>query len=171
MASGSKFTSKVAGTGKEAIKALEGYSGIFHHLAGEHAEVSTLMKKVAGTADIQERDKLFPEIRRNLLAHAQGEEEEFYPILSEYPALQSSVARCLAEHKEIEKQLESLNAGDKSGKAWGDRFEQLMRAVEGHVEYEEQELFPKANDLVEGQRAREMEQRYEKVEEREKARL
>lgn len=170
MASGSKFTSQVAGAGKGAMKALEGYSGIFHHLAGEHAEVSVLMKKVAGTTDAQEREKLFPEIRRNLLAHAQGEEEEFYPILREYPELQGSVDRCLAEHEEIETQLEALNSGDKSSRDWLDRFERLMGAVESHVEHEEQELFPRANDLLESQQAKDMEERYEQVEEREKAR-
>lgn len=171
MASGSKFTSQVAGAGKGAVKALEGYAGIFHHLAGEHAEVATLMKKVAGTMDVQEREKLFPEIRRNLLAHAQGEEEEFYPILREYPELQASVERCLAEHKQVEQLLEQLNVGDKSTKEWGTLFEQLKSAVEGHVEHEENELFPTANDLVESKRAKDMEERYEKVEEREKARL
>lgn len=171
MASGSKFTSEVAGAGKGAAKALEGYSGIFHHLAGEHAEVSMLMKRVAGSTDAQSREKLFPEIRRNLLAHAQGEEEEFYPALRKYPELEAMVDKSLNEHREIEQFLEQLNAEDKSTKEWGDGFEQLMHAVEKHVDHEENQLFPKANDLVESDEAKEMEGRYERVEEREKERL
>lgn len=171
MASGSKFTSKAAGAGKGAMKALEGYPGIFHHLAGEHAEVSMMMKRVAGTTETSERDKLFPEIRRNLLAHARGEEEEFYPPLQEFAELDGLVSQCLDEHQEVEAYLDRLDVKDKSGKDWGDLFEQMMKAVEEHVEREENMLFPKANDLLESQPAKDMEERYERVEEREKARL
>jgi hemerythrin-like domain-containing protein len=47
----------------------------------------------------------------------------------------------------------------------------MMAAVETHVEREEKELFPKAKDLLDRQVAKDMEKRYEKVEEREKSRL
>lgn len=171
MASGTKMTSDVAGKAKGAAKALQGYSGIFHHLAGEHAEVSTMMKRVAGTMDTGEREKLFPEIRRSLLAHAKGEEEEFYPVLREIPELQSHVDQSLDEHRQIERLLEQLNGEDKAARQWGDTFEQLVSAVEKHVEHEENEMFPKANDALESQRAKDMESRYEKVEEREKEKL
>lgn len=171
MTSGSKMASQVAGAGKSAAKALEGYPGIFHHLAGEHAEVSTLMKRVAGTMEAQEREKLFPEIRRNLLAHARGEEEEFYPVLREHPEVAELVSQCLDEHKEIEQYLDRLDVNDKSTREWGDAFEQMMSAVENHVEREENALFPKAKDLLESQQAKDMEGRFEQVEEREKARL
>ena len=171
MASGSKVTSKVAGKAKGAAKALQGYSGIFHHLAGEHAEVSTMMKQVAGTMDAQERQKLFPEIRRSLLAHAKGEEQEFYPVLREIRGLQSHVERSLEEHREIESLLERLNQGDKSTKDWTDSFERLMSSVEQHVKHEEQEIFPRANEAIESKRAKEMERRYETAEEREKETL
>jgi hemerythrin superfamily protein len=171
MASGTKITSGLAGAGKSAVKALQGYPGIFHHLAGEHAEVAALMKRVAGTTDSETREELFPEIRRNLLAHAKGEEAEFYPPLRSFPDLEANVARALDEHQEIEQMLESLNVGDKSTGDWSKRFEQMMAAVEKHVDHEENDLFPKANDLIESKQAKEMESRFEEVEKREKARL
>ncbi len=173
MAAGSKGASKAAGAAKGAVKALAGYSGIFHHLAGEHAEVSTLMKRVSATADSagSERDELFAEIRRNLLAHAKGEEAEFYPVLREFDEIAALVGQCLSDHEKIEGLLDDLNVSDKSGSDWTRRFEQLVTAVDGHVDREEKELFPKANDLLEGQRAREIEQRYQDVEEREKSKL
>jgi hemerythrin superfamily protein len=171
MAKGSKMGSKAAGAAKGAAKALAGYPGIFHHLAGEHAEVATLMKRVANTSEASEREELFGEIRKNLLAHAHGEEQEFYPELRKFPEIEPLVTECLREHKKIEEYLDQLNGADKSSDAWQSRFDEMMTAVETHVEREEDELFPKAKDLLDGQVARDMEERYEKVEEQEKSRL
>jgi hemerythrin superfamily protein len=164
--------SKTAGAVKSAAKALAGYPGIFRHLAGEHAEVAALMKRVAATSeDSDARQELFPEMRKNLLAHAHGEEQTFYPALRKFPEIEPLVMECLREHKHIEEYLEQLHAGDKTSPAWLDRFEQMMTAVESHVEREENELFPKARDLLDRQAAKDLEDRYEKVEEQEKSRL
>lgn len=172
MAAGSKIGSKAAGAVKGAAKALAGYPGIFHHLAGEHAEVSVLMQRVAASSrDSDDRPELFAEIRRNLLAHAKGEEQEFYPELKKFPEIESIVSECLREHKRIEEYLDQLNTADKTSDAWQQRFEELVEAVQGHVEREENQLFPKAKDLLDKQVAKDMEGRYEAVEEREKAQL
>jgi hemerythrin superfamily protein len=163
------MASKTAGAGRSAAKALAGYPGIFHHLAGEHAEVSTRMKRVAGTMEIQVRQELFPDIRRQLLAHARGEERVFYPVLRELPELQGLVAQCLDDHAELEQYLNRLDVKDKSTKHWGDLFEEMVRAVEAHVAREEQELFPRARDVLTGQQAKEMEARYQQLEERDRS--
>lgn len=171
MASGSKLGSKAAGAVKGAAKALAGYPGIFHHLAGEHAEVSTLMQRVAASsADSDDRPELFAEIRRNLLAHAKGEEQEFYPVLKKFPEIESIVDECLREHKRIEEYLDQLHTADKTSNAWMQRFEEMMQTVQAHVEREENQLFPKAKDLLDKQAAKDIEERYEAVEEQEKAR-
>lgn len=172
MATGSKAASKAAGTAKGIAKALEGYPGIFHHLAGEHAEVSALMKRVASSSeDSSVREELFPEIRKNLLAHAHAEEEEFYSALRNYPEVEPIVSRCLDEHHKVEEYLGELESGNKATKTWGELFGRMMRAVETHVEREEKELFPKARELLTEDRAREMEERYQNAEEREKTHL
>lgn len=171
MAAGSKMGSKAAGAAKGAAKALAGYPGIFHHLAGEHAEVATLMQRVsASSADSDERPELFAEIRKNLLAHAKGEEQEFYPQLRKHAEIEPLVGECLREHTRIEEYLDQLNTADKTSNAWTQRFEEMMQAVEAHVDREENQLFPKAKDLLDKQVAKDMESRYETVEEQEKAR-
>ncbi len=171
MATGSKTAAKAAGAAKGAIKALAGYPGIFHHLAGEHAEVATLMQRVADSSpDSRLRDELFPEIRRHLLAHARGEEQEFYPKLRRFPEVEPLVTQCLQEHEQVKHQLEQLDAEDKSTATWQGRFREMMEAVERHVEREENQLFPKARDLLHPDEARDMENRYERVEEEEKRR-
>lgn len=172
MAIGSKTASKAAGTAKGAAKALAGYPGIFHHLAGEHAEVSTLMKRVAASSEgSSTREELFPEIEKSLFAHARAEEEEFYPVLRNFTGIQELVDRCIEEHRKVEEYLGQLASGNKATKTWAEVFERMMRAVETHVEREEKELFPKAKELLSPDRAEDMQGRYERAEEREKSRL
>lgn len=156
----SKAAAKTAGLAHRAAKSLEGYPGIFHHLAAEHAEVSSLLGRVTG-ADHNTRERLFPEIRRQLLAHAHGEENEFYPELRRFPALTDTVETCLREHREIDAMLHELDHSEKSTAAWGNLFNRMLNAIETHVNREEQELFPKAKDLLTRERAEAMEARYE----------
>jgi hemerythrin superfamily protein len=170
MAIGSKIAGKAAGAGKQAMEALAGYPGVFHHLAAEHAEVSILMMRIANSSEESSvRSELFPDLRRKLLAHAHAEEEEFYPQLRQLPELADLVERSLQEHKQIETQLDELEAGDKSSESWTKRFEETMHAVQRHVDLEEDQVFPKAKDLLIGEQADEMLQLVETVEDREKA--
>lgn len=172
MAIASKAASKVAGVVKGAGAALEGYSGVFHHLIGEHAAVSALMDSIAASpGDSSIRDELFPEIRARLLAHAHGEEKEVYPVLRGFIELEPLVAQSLDEHQQIEAMLDELQTGDKSSEEWMLRFEDLQQAVEAHVAVEEDDLFPQANELLSSESADDMLSRYESVEEHEKQAL
>jgi hemerythrin superfamily protein len=168
MASVSKAAAKFAGTTKGGAKALAGCPGIFGHLAAEHAELANLMKRVADAApDSNIRNELFPEIRKNLLAHAHAEEEQFYPILFSFAELESLVSQCADEHQRVEECLIDLESADNT--AWAGLFDQLMRAVEAHVEREENELFPKARELLSREQAEELDECYSHAEERQKA--
>lgn len=170
MARATKATATAAGKLKGAGKALQGYPGIFHHLAGEHGEVAALMQRIT-RSDGPTRDEVFPELKLNLLAHAHAEEQEFYPRLSSFAELEALVDRCKSDHKEVENLLQRLSAEDKHTDSWLALFEQMKAAVEEHVEREEKELFPQARDLLTRDQAGEMEKHYEDAEEREKAAL
>jgi hemerythrin superfamily protein len=172
MAIGTKAAAKVAGAAKGAAKALAGYSSIFHHLANEHAQVSTMMKSIAQSSEgSTAREDVFDEMCPALLAHAHAEEKEFYPVLRRFSELDQLVSRSLQEHKQIESYLEQLEAGDKNTKSWLELFERLVRAVEAHVDLEENQLFPKANELLSAEQAKQVYERYEHVEEEEKTQL
>ena len=157
----STATAKVRGKMREAASLLSGYPGIFRHLAGEHAEVAALMKKVAGSSETSAtREELFPEIHVSLLAHATAEEREFYGPLRDYSATDALVSKALDQHQKIKGYLEQLIGANKATKTWLATFERLMRAVEVHVDMEENELFPAAKDVLTAEVARRMEQRY-----------
>ena len=167
----SRAMAKVHAKTKEAFTGLSGYPGIFSHLAGEHAEVASLMKQLHSAFDSDTIDELFPEIRKNLLAHAKAEEKEFYAPLRNAPPTQKLVAKAIDEHKKIEEYLGQLNESDRSTKTWMSTFEKFQRAVEAHVDMEEHQLFPAAKDVLSNGQAKEMERRYSEAEAQQKARL
>ena len=161
----SRAMAKVRARTKEALTGLSGYPGIFSHLAGEHAEVASLMTQVASAGEAETADELFPEIRRKLLAHAKAEEKEFYGPLRNAPPTKALVAKAAEQHKRIEEYVEELHTGSTATKAWMTTFEKFMHAVEKHVEMEEHQLFPAAKDVLSNQQAKEMERRYSQAEE------
>src|SRR5262245_55667437 len=119
MAKMSKATAKVSGATKALGKALSGYPAIFRHLAGEHAEVATLIKRVAASADEAPiRAELFPEIRRNLLAHAKAEEKEFYAPLRSFSQTASMIPQMIEDHRKIEQYLDQLHGQPSATDDW-----------------------------------------------------
>jgi hemerythrin superfamily protein len=161
-----KAAGKAAGMAKGVGKALQGQTGILRHLAAEHGEVSTMMKSIANASPTSKtRDELFPELKKNLLAHAKAEEKVFYPALRRHSELEPMVERSLAQHRQVEEMLQQLSSGDKSSATWTNAFERMMHAVEQHVELEEEHIFPKAKDLTDGSERDQILSRFEQAEE------
>jgi len=172
MANFTKGTAKIAGAAKSLGKALSGYPAIFRHLAGEHGEVATLMKRVAdSTNDSEIRAELFPEIRRSLLAHAKAEEKEFYEPLRHHSETSGLIPQAIEEHRRIEELLEQLQRQSLATDDWLATFRTFKQAVEQHVEHEEEQLFPAAKQALTSEQAEQMDRRYEATEEQEKMRL
>src|SRR5258706_7593309 len=172
MANISRAAAKLTGVARAAAKALSGYPAIFRHLAGEHGEVATLMKRVASTRDdVETRKELFPEIRMSLLAHGKAEQKEFYEPLRQHAATAGMIPQAIEDHRKIEAYLERLSAESCASDTWLATFQDLMNAVEAHVEREEGELFPAAKEALTPREADDIRHRYEATEEQEKSRI
>src|SRR4029453_2921703 len=91
---------------------------------------------------------LFDKIDTELEIHTHIEETVFYPAIEEQEQLKDMVAEALEEHhqaKELLEQLEKLRADDHD---FGSKLQQLMEAVEHHIEEEEEgEMFPQIREL------------------------
>lgn len=155
-----KVAGKMMGTAKKAGQVMRGRTGIFQKLAEEHGEVDALMKRCAASNDPAVREELFMEIKKQLLAHAKGEEREFYSVLRKHTETRELVEHSLEEHQEVEQTIEQLSQMDFGSEEWAEMFEELMDDVKEHVEEEEQDLFPKAEHVLDGDRAKEVEERY-----------
>jgi len=113
-------------------------------LKKDHASVRTLFGRFerTGKTDLEKRNDLLAQIRREIQIHLRAEEEIFYPALK---ALNGEgrqlVSQALNDHKDINDLLTQISRLKLTAKNFDDRFEALVESVDHHVEEEEGEIF------------------------------
>jgi hemerythrin superfamily protein len=113
-------------------------------LKTDHASVRTLFGSFerTGKTDLEKRNDLLAQIRREIQIHLKAEEEIFYPALK---ALNGEgrqlVSQALNDHKDINDLLTQISRLKLTAKNFDDRFEALIESVDHHVEEEEGEIF------------------------------
>ena len=155
-----ELASKAVGIARAASATLAGYRGIFRTLKREHGEVSVLMMRIATEREGADRAQLFPLIVRELLAHAQAEDAEFYTILADHESTRGMVMQLEADHERIEMLLDELATIPTNASGWLLRFRELQRAVQEHVDQEENQVFPRARHILSPEMAEEIDHRY-----------
>ena len=149
--------SKSVGVMKGVKARFNGHVGIFTTLAEEHAAVKVLLNRLQ--REPGKRNALWPEIRRELLAHERAELRELFPLMHDHDD-----TRELAEHHAEEAQeMEGLIAqiedvGDHV--EWRDLFATLMRKIFHHTYDEEHRMFPRAQQALGDGTARDLDSRY-----------
>lgn len=156
-----QITAKAMGTVKAVKAGFNGLRGVFLHLAEEHGEVGSLMKRVRNSTDAQVRRDHFPQIRRELLSHERAELAVVYPSLSHYDATREMVVLHNQEARQLETAIASVDALDPATPAWGDAFEHLFALVQQHVQEEEESFFPAAQEVIGEEEAEALLDRYE----------
>jgi hemerythrin superfamily protein len=113
-------------------------------LKKDHDSVRTLFSRFERTSktDLERRNDLLAQIRREVQIHSRAEEEIFYPALK---ALNGEgrqlVSQALNDHKDINDLLTQISRLKLTAKNFDDRFEALIESVDHHVEEEEGEIF------------------------------
>jgi len=156
-----RVTAKAAGTAKAVKAGFNGLRGVFLHLAEEHGEVGSLMKRVSKSGDPKERAELYPQIRSELLSHERGELAELYPMLSEHVATRDIAAAHNVEARQLEQAIHAVDQLAFADPEWGPAFEHLFQLVQQHVAEEENDFFPKAQSILGEGEANAMLDRYE----------
>jgi hemerythrin superfamily protein len=136
------------GAAKDVKATFKGLTGVFKHLMEEHGKVAALIKRVGMNSDVKVRGELYPTIRRELLAHEQGEVDVVYPVLAQFAETSAIAEQHASEAQELQaaiRAVDELSFGDVS---WGPAFERLAKLVEAHVEEEESDFFPKAQKVI-----------------------
>ena len=140
--------SKLMGAAKDIKATFKGLTGVFKHLMEEHGKVGALLKRVKASSEESVRAELYPTIRKELLAHEKGEVLVVYPALTQF----AETARIAA--------VDALAFSDVS---WGPTFERLVKLVEAHVQEEEGEFFPKAQEVLGEDQAKALLPRFEQA--------
>ncbi|HEX8792028.1 MAG TPA: hemerythrin domain-containing protein [Polyangiaceae bacterium] len=143
-----QIASKAMGAMKAAKATVKGLGGVFRKLSQEHGEVTALLMRVKKSTDVELRRHLFPDIRRELLAHEKAELQVVYPAFRRYAELIPIADAHQSEASQMEHVIQQLSATDYADAAWGRMFERLVDLVMHHATEEENQYFPKASRVM-----------------------
>jgi hypothetical protein len=148
---------KVAGMAGAVEARMKGLKGVFGTLAEQHHEVSSLLSTAEDTEDYTKRAELWTDIRRELISHEQAELMQVYPVVAEYEIAKDISLRHNEEAAELEAAVREVDGIGFQSDAWLPALQRLIARVEAHVELEEEEFFPRAQDAMGEEAARELE--------------
>ncbi|MCW8870544.1 MAG: hemerythrin domain-containing protein [Proteobacteria bacterium] len=123
----------------------------------DHAIQRNLIKQLLETqGDSENRRQLFKQLTQELAIHADAEERHFYVPLIEIDSTQDDARHGIAEHHEIEELVEQVEQAKMDSSAWLKHAQNLAEKVLHHLDEEEQDYFPKANDVLSDEQSDEL---------------
>lgn len=130
-------------------------------LKRQHADVHRLFDEVHG-GNKRARQKIFDQILTALALHLDIEEQVFYPALKKRQTA-SLLRRSAEEHLACKRVLADLIDTDAGDERWHAKVEVLRRLVDRHIEEEESETFPLAQQVLGAGKLAELGQAMEKL--------
>ncbi|HUD28710.1 MAG TPA: hemerythrin domain-containing protein [Novosphingobium sp.] len=122
---------------------------IFEDLKADHDKHREMLEQLGETkGDSEERRALFESLRKELQAHAAAEEESLYAAMLGNPELRDEARHSVSEHKEIDDYLGELVETDMSSSAWLTKFKEMRHRYLHHIDEEEEEMFPSADETL-----------------------
>jgi hemerythrin-like domain-containing protein len=114
------------------------------------------------TTAVTSNEDLFRRLRNALTVHTQIEEHLFYPALEGFQETREIVGEAYKEHQAVDQLLEEISELS-PGEEWAERIEELRANLEPHIEEEENEMFPLAEELLGADRLNELGRRMEEM--------
>lgn len=143
---------------------------IFARLKADHDRHRKLLTQIDETkGDSPERQKLFEAFRIEVTAHAASEEMSLYATMLGKPDLRDDAQHSVSEHKEIDDLLTELYEMDFASTGWLTRFRTMKDRYLHHIEEEEEEMFPEAEEGLSEAKKKELLAIFEKEKPKEKA--
>jgi hemerythrin-like domain-containing protein len=119
-------------------------------LKADHQRVRDLFAQYEATGDPSAKRNVAEHVFIELETHTQLEENVFYPAVNdeteEGPAL---VKESLSEHETVKHLIQELRSMAHNTEEFDAKFQELIQHVEHHVEEEETEMFPLAEEELE----------------------
>jgi hemerythrin-like domain-containing protein len=118
----------------------------------DHARVKELFHQyeAAGNRAYQKKKGIAEEVCTELEVHTTLEEEFFYPAMKRNTDQDGKdlVAEAIEEHHVVATLMEELKGLDPKDERYDAKFKVLMENVEHHIEEEEGEMFPEAEEVL-----------------------
>lgn len=143
-------------------------TNIHDMLRQDHDDVKAQLNELEMTTNAQaeERGEIFAKLKRALDTHTQFEEDHFYPTVRKTTGMEGEIADDLKEHKEADELLATIEEIGKSNPLWLDKIEQLKKALEHHIDDEEQKLFPASREKMSEAQMEELGEKYHQMKEK-----
>ena len=122
---------------------------IFKVLISDHDKHRALLKKIEAAVkggDITSRQRLFEDFALEAKAHAAAEEQALYGMMMSRPDLTDKARHSVSEHKEIEDLINEMAELDAASEGWVKKFKALNHEYIHHIDEEEEEIFPAAEE-------------------------
>jgi hypothetical protein len=122
---------------------------IFEALRVSHQTQRELSARLlVSLSDSPERQKVFVELKRELIAHETAEERCFYVPLFEHDATVDASRHAIAEHHQMDEMVESLEEMDPDSAEWRGCAQKLCDKIEHHLTEEERKFFQEAGKVL-----------------------
>jgi hemerythrin-like domain-containing protein len=119
-------------------------------LKRDHDSVKTILDTLEDTTEraVKTRRELFEKFRREMQAHETIEEEIFYPALKRHAETKDITLEGYEEHHVVDLVMGELENVPVDDETWIAKFTVMKENVEHHIEEEEEEMFPKAREVI-----------------------
>ena len=134
-------------------------------LKEDHREALELLDRLENLEDELDQDdegvevlptELFNQLKSALTLHTRLEEQVFYPAMREFDETREQIGEALEEHQAVDQILDEMSDLSPGDEEFIDKLEELKENLEHHIEEEEDDLFPKAEELCTKKRLDEM---------------
>src|SRR5215208_3497074 len=132
----------------------------FELLKADHRKVEELFEELE-SASGKTKISVFNQIKTELELHTQLEEKIFYPALEKPSETHDLTLEAYEEHDVVKKLLRELSRAKTPNEEWEAKAKVLQENVEHHVEEEENQLFPKADQALSDEQYETLGQRME----------
>ena len=128
---------------------------IYEALIQDHRKVQGLLQQLVGLneGDEDHRHDLVAQIRDELIPHSRAEEAVLYNSIRAVNTAKNLIWHGYEEHMAAETLLRTLQAADKIDLEWKNLARQLQAALNHHIQEEESEIIPVAQQLFTAQEA------------------
>ena len=124
-------------------------TNIYDAIKSDHDTHRKLLTSIKDSK-IQARGSLWKRFYEDVKSHAAAEEETFYSKLISKTWGQDAARHSVHEHQQLDDLLEELNVMDKSSDLWMKTFDKLKHDYEHHMDEEENEVFTRAREVIDG---------------------
>ena len=142
-----RFTADPPKEELSATSPTDGFCGVFHELVFEHRQIVALIERVSK----QEPHRLleaWPELSEMLINHERAERLHVYPALHAFPSMSNQLQEHSKEVGALETMISQMGPLSLAADDWALSFSRLAELFKQHVQEEEVQVFPRAQDLL-----------------------